>query len=414
MKKFDWAVVGSGVAGITAAEILTREGHSTVLIEKNEKLASETTRDFHEWIHTGSLYTLIPDNLLTLKFLLGAIDDLLEYYNSYQNMNLIPTEKGLLIENKEKGWFENNNIHFKFRIKNRKWTFPWIFGAARAIFLIDRIKEHDWLRRRAGVTDPFKLNIREIYENIKILLKFKEKFYDYETPDFTTNSRNLLEDLIYQATVNGLIISTSNEFINFDNQDEKIIVNCSKESFEVNNIVLCIASNITQHIEAKIKLSYAPMAVIKNVNHNANSFVELDYFPENCINLIKKGNGIGLIGGISFSNIKKCEPYINEVIVKHKEYNPELEVLHTYNGIKSEITVKNQPRNYLYHILQLQDKIWGIIPGKFTLGFSIAPEFYRRVYKKNPRKYLKNSNHTESNSQLLSNTVWYDVSNQNQ
>ena len=79
MQKFEWAVVGGGIAGIVASEVLAREGHSTVLIEKNEKLASETTRDFHEWIHTGSLYTLIPDNLLTLKYLLGSMDDLLEY-----------------------------------------------------------------------------------------------------------------------------------------------------------------------------------------------------------------------------------------------------------------------------------------------------------------------------------------------
>ena len=69
MKKYDWAVIGSGIAGIITSEILTREGHSVVLIEKNNLLASETTRDFHEWIHTGSLYTLIPDNLLTLKFI---------------------------------------------------------------------------------------------------------------------------------------------------------------------------------------------------------------------------------------------------------------------------------------------------------------------------------------------------------
>ena len=54
MQKFEWAVIGSGIAGLVSSEILTREGHSVVLIERNEKLASETTRDFHEWIHTGS------------------------------------------------------------------------------------------------------------------------------------------------------------------------------------------------------------------------------------------------------------------------------------------------------------------------------------------------------------------------
>ena len=71
MKKYEWAVVGSGIAGISIAEILSRQGHSVVLIERNEQLASETTREFHEWLHTGALYTLVPDRLLTLRFILG-------------------------------------------------------------------------------------------------------------------------------------------------------------------------------------------------------------------------------------------------------------------------------------------------------------------------------------------------------
>ena len=35
---------------IAIAEILTREGHSVVLVEKNKKLASVATREFHEWV----------------------------------------------------------------------------------------------------------------------------------------------------------------------------------------------------------------------------------------------------------------------------------------------------------------------------------------------------------------------------
>ena len=94
MKKYDWAIIGSGIAGISIAEILTRQGHSVILIEKNKDLASETTREFHEWLHTGALYTLVPDRLRTLRFILGSIDDLIEYYSCYDRMNLKPTILG--------------------------------------------------------------------------------------------------------------------------------------------------------------------------------------------------------------------------------------------------------------------------------------------------------------------------------
>ena len=90
MKTFDWIIVGGGIAGISLSEILTREGHSVALIEKKNKLASATTREFHEWFHTGSLYTLLKDDMKTLKYILGSLDDLLEFYSSFPKMNLQP------------------------------------------------------------------------------------------------------------------------------------------------------------------------------------------------------------------------------------------------------------------------------------------------------------------------------------
>ena len=79
MKTFDWIIAGGGIAGISLAEILTREGHSVALIEKKDKLASVTTREFHEWVHTGSLYTLVKDEMKTLKYILGSLDDMLSF-----------------------------------------------------------------------------------------------------------------------------------------------------------------------------------------------------------------------------------------------------------------------------------------------------------------------------------------------
>ena len=35
--KYDWIVVGGGITGIALSEILTREGHSVLLIEKKDK-----------------------------------------------------------------------------------------------------------------------------------------------------------------------------------------------------------------------------------------------------------------------------------------------------------------------------------------------------------------------------------------
>ena len=67
-EKYNWIVVGGGISGITVAEILCRGGESVLLIEQNEQLSSETSKVFHEWLHYGSLYSLAPDKLLTLRY----------------------------------------------------------------------------------------------------------------------------------------------------------------------------------------------------------------------------------------------------------------------------------------------------------------------------------------------------------
>jgi hypothetical protein len=410
VKKFEWAVIGSGIAGAVAAEILTREGHSVVLLEKNEKLASETSREFHEWMHMGSLYTLIPDNLTTLKFVLGAIDDLLEFYSSFQRMNLNPTEKGMQVS-KEKGqWFNSDNhIYFKFRTKGRKFTFPWLIGIARSVYLINIIKEHDWLRRRAGVVTPFRTKASEIWRIVKVLLSWKEKFFKVKTPDFTMNSRVLLRDLFATAINNGLQISTENGLIKYEKTREGFIVHGEKESYIADQIVLCNGKNVAEFVKASVKQSYAPMAVVRNVDPRTESFVELDYYPKNCINILRKEDGIGLIGGISFNDLDDCDPYIAEVFEKHKRYQPEIEQIATYVGTKSEVIVEGEPRNYLYHIKNIEDGVWMIIPGKFTLGFSIGPEFYRRVYHRNPRKNFETASDDGQLDKIVSNTFWHDA-----
>jgi len=300
-KSYEWAVIGGGIAGIAVSEILVREGHSVILIDKNSNLSSVTTREFHEWIHTGSLYTLIPDKLKTLKFILGAVDDLIEYYSTFDRMNLEPTMSGLKINNEREGWFEQNYIHFKYRIGGRKITFPWLIGVARSMRLIDKIHHHDWLRRRAGELEPFKKQyIKEILRYLYRLLKYDGKFLDVRTPDFTTNSRILLRDLISTGINNGLEISLNNRIIEIIQNQNGLKILGDKESFDVEKIAVCAGKGVSDFSDSKIKTSYAPIAIVDGVEKEQTSFVELDYFPKNCINMLTKGKGIALIGGISF------------------------------------------------------------------------------------------------------------------
>lgn len=409
MRQYEWAIIGGGITGIVLSEILTREGHSVILIEKEPKLASATTRDFHEWIHTGSLYTLVPDNLKTLKFLLGAMDDLLEYYSSFERMNLIPTESGLKINDYKGGWFQSNFIHFKYRIKGRKITFPWLIGVARSIFLIEKISKHDWLRRRAGELEPFRKDrIKSIFSIFKTLLFHKELFKTVRTTDFTSDSRTLLRDLVTTALENGLELSMGNELMKIETDGEIKNITGTKENFQVQKIAICAGSGVERFSKVKVTNTFAPLAIVTGVPESAFSFVELDYYPKNCINMLTKSTGIGLAGGISLKDRQKCDGYLDYVVKRHQLLNPGIREIERYVGVKSEITFESESRSYLYHIVETEDNIWSVLPGKFTLGFSLAPEFYRRIYKKNPRKSFKTFRDSGKYFDLVAETFWQD------
>ena len=73
--------------------------------------------------------------------------------------------------------------------------------------------------------------------------------------------------------------------------------------------------------------------------------------------------------------------------------------------------IKKENRNYLFHInpSKKYKNVWSVIPGKFTLAFSLAPEFYRVVYKKNPRKFFSTTSDTGTFSHLIEETIWGEI-----
>ena len=411
MKSYDWIIVGGGIAGISVAEILSREGHSVALIEKNKKLASVATKEFHEWVHTGSLYTLVEDQMKTLKYILGSLDDLLEFYSSYKNMNISPTAKGLQINESKDGWFNKNYINFKYRLKNRKFLLNWIYSVSRSIALIEGIRKHDWLRRRAGIIESVTSEYyAPILKNFFRILFTSEKFFQIKSTDFTTNSRLLLRDLLSTSIKNGVEVFTDNELIDIQNNKNGVIAKCKKGEINGKQIALCVGGSVEKFTKTKLKKSYAPIAVVKNVPVETESFVELDYFKKTCINIITKGSSYGMIGGISLSNKDNVEKYFEYMINEHKKANPNIDILEKYVGVKNEIISKGESRNYIFHINQDHENknIWSIIPGKFTLAFSLAPEFYRLVYNKNPRKFFETHPNTNT-TDIIDETVWGEV-----
>ena len=403
--KYDWIIIGGGAAGISIGEMLSRLNLEVLIIEKNEKLASETSGEFHEWLHTGSLYTLTPDKLETTRYLLGALDDLFVYYSCFSRMNLNPTESGLKFENS--GWFNDDNILYKY--KARPLNPIWSLIVARSVRLVNEIKRHDWLRKRAGSKfDRLELHIKDTLKCYPTLLN---GFTELVSPDITINSRMLLSDLIDSFEKNEGKILTNGEAKKIIDDDNKVVIETNKGKFMSHKVVLCCADGISKFTKTKLNISYAPMFVVKSKDKAINSFVELDIVIKNCINMIKKTSEIGLAGGISVKNISELNNYSDFCIKSHLKLDNSLVFLDRYVGLKKELVQSGKNRNYLFHIDNLSQNVWTVILGKFTLMFSLAPEFLRRVYNKNIdiNEFEKKQDSSYKHHSLISERAWEKI-----
>jgi len=406
-EKYSWIVVGGGISGITVAEILCRGGESVLLIEKNEQLVSETSKVFHEWLHSGSLYSLAPDRLLTLRYLLGATDDLFEYYDCFPRMNLIPTESGTIIN--RSGWF--NDEHIEYRYKKHIYNPVWSSLVSRSVNIMNLLDKHDWLRRRAGSDyGDSKVKFIHWFDNIAKQIRNDEDFYCKRSPDITINSRKLISDILSSAIGKGLKVLTGSAVDNIIENNQGATVKVGGTTYQSENVVICSPDVISKQLSIPIKTTYAPIAVVEDVPENEKSFVELDYNIKKCINLLKKGGGIGQAGGVTMDKKEDVYDYLSYIISEHKKRNPQIRVIDTYVGLKKELVQKGENRNYLYHINQNSDHIWSIVLGKFSLAFSVAPEFYRRIYRKNPPKII-DVQVEEIKNTLVSETSWKEIIN---
>ena len=235
-------------------------------------------------------------------------------------MNLQPTENGLKIIKSEKNWFNENYINFKYRLKNRKFLISWIYSIARSVALIDGIRKHDWLRKRAGILESVTAEYYlPIVKNFIKIITSNKKFFQIESTDFTTNSRLLLKDLVATSINNGLEIITDNELREISSDSKGVTANCEKGIIKGKKMAICTGGGLEKFTNIKIKKSYAPIAIVKNVSPTTKSFVELDYFKNKCINIITKGSSFAMIGGISLSEKKDVEDYFNYMIEEHKK-----------------------------------------------------------------------------------------------
>jgi glycine/D-amino acid oxidase-like deaminating enzyme len=111
-------VLGSGIAGLSLAEILSRNGWKVTLVESQWELGGDASRNTQSWLHTGWLYAALPyDTAMT-----GCATALRLFRTIYESVlgsdvvNVEAGDSGVTYPPSPTGWFAAELVHYLFAV----------------------------------------------------------------------------------------------------------------------------------------------------------------------------------------------------------------------------------------------------------------------------------------------------------
>lgn len=414
---FDVAFVGGGIAGLASAELFARSGCRVVLIEKNAKLCQETSGAHHEWFHFGSLYSIFPTNRF-LRTLVGGIEDLLEYYSGFGGMNLRIDRHGKLETFTVRDpWLRDETIDYivaarndnDFKLKEARGfketayslgaRLSWDLLIKRFICRHTRFHRYDWRLQRASAYIP---NASWFDYSREYISKFADAdinldpntHFQIPSYDRPMNASNIVQDLTRGLLAAGGCLRLDTELQSYTVQNGTATLRLGNgESIESKHVVLAMGTALRElTTKLKIKTVAAPLAVVYPAVCDRN-IVRLTPFVERTINHLKHtvdGCAYSLIGGGYFADPgdqAKKDSIEQQLLSRAHNAFPRMKdsaLQEVYFSYKTELAPSLETRNYLYRIEQIDPVTYVVVPGKFSLCFSLAVNTYQKLLGAKP------------------------------
>jgi hypothetical protein len=111
-------VLGSGIAGLSIAEILSRNEWKITLLESAEDLGGDASRCTQNWLHTGWLYAGLPYS----SAMRGCATSLRLFQRTYASalpsdvVNIAADEQSVSYPPSSTGWFSAERVHYAFAV----------------------------------------------------------------------------------------------------------------------------------------------------------------------------------------------------------------------------------------------------------------------------------------------------------
>lgn len=369
-------VLGSGIAGLSLAEILSRNGWRITLLDSACELGGDASRATQNWLHTGWLYAALPNS----SAMEGCHRALQLFHSMYDavlgpdTVNVSIGPRGVAYPRSSGGWFSPDRVQYLYALSTSD------LSAWQRIFWRHYLEAIPWRRLRAlGYSTEIS---REISPRLRDLLDFWEEsptghsaYAVIPSTDAQIHTRRVLNSLLALLGERAEVVREANYVLTSHGDVSSVSIN--GETHTPDLLVIASGKSIPQQLRQlgrgamadAFKSICSPVVVLKRLL-DLPSFIRFTPHLPSTVNHIRYD--AGEIG--SFSTLGSHEYYpaseapdisrFADRICKRLGIPPS-DVVDRYYGTKTEFTGAAE-RRYNHAVERVNANSYFAIPGKFS------------------------------------------------
>ena len=382
-------VLGSGIAGLSVAEILSRNGWRITLLEASPELGGHASRATQNWLHTGWLYAALSCDaaMRGCHRALGLFHAMYDSVLGPEFLNLEFDGRGVSFSHSPVGWFSPERVHYVYALATSELSF-WQRLTWRHYL------EHVPLRRLRALgysTTP----AQEIPPKLLNLLDYWErgdsghkKYAVIPSTDAQIHTRRVMNSLLRLLGERTEVLRGADYDLVRHGDRSTILID--GESHKPDLLVIASGKSIPEQLRqlgrnamaGQFKSFRSPIVVL-NRELELPSFIRFTPRLPATVNHIKyKMDGVGTFSTLGSYEYYQAgrEPDISpfaDRICERLGISSQ-SVLDQYYGTKTEFT-GSAKRRYNHAVEQVNDNTYFAIPGKFSQFPLLVHDFAERL-----------------------------------
>jgi glycine/D-amino acid oxidase-like deaminating enzyme len=382
-------VLGSGIAGLSLAEVLTRNGWTITLLDTASELGGDASRSTQNWFHTGWLYAAMP----TKDAMLGCYRALKLFRQMYgrvlprEILNLEFSEGAPGYPASEHGWFSSERVHYVYATAatelSRLQRLTWKRHLEEVAFR--RLRALGYATEATQVLDPDLTSLLNYWEGEP---RGHESYTVVRSTDARINTRRVLNTLLSLLGDNAQVYAGAEYSLGM--RGNRTSVRIDGEIHVPDLVVMAtgrsIADQLTELGYEKLARCFksvcSPIVVLDRALELPNFIRFTPNLPATVNHIKYEIEGVGLrstLGSYDYFPVDSApdiSPFVSKVC--NRLDVPVSHVASTYYGTKTEFTGPSE-RRYNHALERVNDNTYFAIPGKFSQFPLLAHEFSKRV-----------------------------------